>query len=306
MTFGFASTSDDVGSALASEIKGKNVLITGTSINGLGFETARALREIWRQSRPLKKEIPDANFRPLMLNLASFAAVRAAAEEVNAYSEHLDVLINNAASNICPFELTVDGLERQLQTDHLSPFLFTSLVFPKILASSNPCVVWVASGAHAWCDGVDLTELEKPDEGTYQGMRAYAQAKTANILTASEFARRVDGKVKVFSLSPGSVSTNFATSTLARPVLTSYGIVTEDGDPDLNSTLGQKMKWKTIPQGASTIMLAAFDPSLADKGGSYLRDCALDNGSIAPHASDPAHAEKLWTVSENLVGVKFL
>jgi hypothetical protein len=39
----------------------------------------------------LKKEIPGANIRSLVLNLASLDAVRAAAAEVNAYPEQIDV-----------------------------------------------------------------------------------------------------------------------------------------------------------------------------------------------------------------------
>ncbi|KAJ7159721.1 hypothetical protein C8R46DRAFT_1224292 [Mycena filopes] len=42
-TFSFTTTAEEVATALASEIKGKNVLITGTSLNGLGFETARVI-----------------------------------------------------------------------------------------------------------------------------------------------------------------------------------------------------------------------------------------------------------------------
>jgi hypothetical protein len=58
-TFSFGTTADEVATFLADEIRGKNgseqsyirvaalnffaVLITGTSLNGIGFETARVL-----------------------------------------------------------------------------------------------------------------------------------------------------------------------------------------------------------------------------------------------------------------------
>nr|GAT56098.1 NAD(P)-binding protein [Mycena chlorophos] len=316
-SFEFASTSEEVASAFASEIKGKNVLITGTSINSLGFEAARVCAKyganlviITGQNEnrlklaheALQKEVSHGNFRPLRLDLSLFSATRAAAEVVNAYPEHIDLLLNNAASNICPFELTADGLERQLQTDHVGPFLFTALVFPKLLASPlpHPRVVWTASGAHGWCDGVDLAELEKPNEATYTAMRAYAQSKTANILTAREFARR-EQRVTTLSLSPGAVATNFVTNQTARATLTASNIVDDDGQPNLSS-----LPWKTMQQGVSTIIVAAFDPSLTDKSGSYLRDCVVDNTALAPHAIDDVHAGKLWALTERLVGVKFL
>jgi len=40
----------------------------------------------------IRKEVPTANIRTLVLDLSSLAAVRKAAEEVNAYSEPLHVL----------------------------------------------------------------------------------------------------------------------------------------------------------------------------------------------------------------------
>ncbi|KAJ7449234.1 hypothetical protein FB451DRAFT_1410965 [Mycena latifolia] len=319
--FGFSTTSYEVATAFAEEIKGKNVLITGTSLNGLGFETARVIAKyaalvvitgynaerLKLSEEALKQEIPSANIRPLVLDLSSLASVRVAAAEVNAYTESIDVLINNAASSICAYKLTVDGFEHQMATDHLGPFLFTALIFPKLLAAQHagwtPRVVYVSSGSHAWCDGVDFAKMEHPDAVGYTGLRAYAQAKSANILTASELTRRARGRVHAFSLRPGAIATNFVSSDDARKELLAAGIVTEDGKPNLAN---EKLPWKTLPQGAATLVVAAFDPSLNDKPGCYLTDCAEDSKSIAPHTADPVMAEKLWTLSERLVDVKFL
>ncbi|KAJ7148722.1 short-chain dehydrogenase [Mycena crocata] len=318
--FGFTSTAEEVATAFADEIKGKNVLITGTSLNGLGFETARVIAKyanlviitgynaerLKLSEDALKQEVPGANIRPLVLDLASLASVRSAAAEVNAYEEEIHVLINNAASSLCGFNLTVDGFEQQMGTDHLGPFLFTALIFPKIVAahstSFTPRVVYVSSGSHAWCDGVMLAEMEHPNEGTYKAMKAYAQAKSANILTASELTRRAGGQVHAYSLRPGAIATNFVANPSAREELLAAGIITEDGKPNTSAPL----PWKTLPQGAATSVAAAFDPSLSDKPGCFLTDCAEDNKSVAPHTADPAMAEKVWTLSERLVSVKFL
>ncbi|KAF7324880.1 NAD(P)-binding protein [Mycena kentingensis (nom. inval.)] len=313
--FSFESTSDDVGAAFTAEIQGKHVLVTGCSMGSLGFETARACarygaalvvitgqnpERLQLAHGSLQKEGPDGNFRPLLLDLSSLAAVRAAAAEVLAYPEHIDILMNNAASNIRPtFTLTPDGFEHQLATDHLGPFLFTALIFPKLLSSTSTHVrvLWTASGAHAWGphSGIVLSELEnapadrEENMKVYDGMRAYSQAKAANIFTAREMARRLaegtqeERRVKVFVLSPGAVNTNFVKSQTARSTLASSGIVSNDGVPDK-----LKLQWKTIPQGASTLMVAAFDPNLNDESGGYLRDSALDNSGVASNALDPA------------------
>lgn len=44
-TFGFHSTSDEVAQHYASQIKGKVVLVTGVSPNGLGAEAATAISQ---------------------------------------------------------------------------------------------------------------------------------------------------------------------------------------------------------------------------------------------------------------------
>lgn len=77
--------------------------------------------------------------------------------------------------------------------------------------------------------------------------------------------------------------------------------------------------WKTGDQGAATAMVAAFDPKLngmcfrgggdiadniyVDVPGGYLADCQL--APAAEFATDPKIAERLWGLSEKLVGEKF-
>ena len=62
--------------------------------------------------------------------------------------------------------------------------------------------------------------------------------------------------------------------------------------------------WKNHDQGAATTLVAAFDPSLNTPKGILLHDCQMFS-DVAPHASDPKLAEKLWTLSETLVKKEF-
>ncbi|KAJ7904832.1 hypothetical protein B0H13DRAFT_2510585 [Mycena leptocephala] len=52
-------------------------------------------------------------------------------------------------------------------------------------------------------------------------------------------------------------------------------------------------------------VVAAFDPTLNNIAGAYLVDCVVANEDIAPHSSDPVNAEKLWTVTEKIIGETF-
>ncbi|KAJ7465004.1 hypothetical protein FB451DRAFT_427334 [Mycena latifolia] len=295
------------------------VLVTGTSLNGIGFETARALAKhanlviitghnserLKLAEDTIKAEQPSSNIRPLIVDLSSLEAVRKAAAEVNAYPEPLHVVIHNAAATIGVFKLTMDKLESQMATDHIGPFLFTKLLAAKILAAGTadytPRVVFVSSLGHSIGTGVNFSTIGSPDPAGYEPMEAYYQAKSANVLCAIELSKRSNGRINSYSLEPGVISTNILYGSKESVAgLQQLGVLGPDGRPS-----NEKFSFKTIPQGAATTLVAAFDPRLNDKPGTYLSDCREANDEIAPHSSDPANAEKLWTLTEKIIGEPF-
>ncbi|KAJ7214815.1 hypothetical protein GGX14DRAFT_518547 [Mycena pura] len=318
-TFTFSTTADEVATALTSEIEGKNLLITGTSIGGIGFELARVvakhanlvvitgydLERLKLSEEAIKKDVPTANIRPLVLNLSSPAAVRKAATEVNTYPEPLHVLINNAADTGGTLRITDEGFDSQMATSHFGPFLLTKLLAPKLLATRTtsfvPRVVFVSSMAQKLGPGINFATLRRPDPAVEQNLLLrYHEVKCANVLMAIELVRRAQGKLLAYSLDPGGIYTNSMTKEAVVPAMQAAGYLTEDGKPNTAT-----VKWKTIPQGAATTLVAAFDPRLNDKPGAFLVDCNESNKDLAPHCSDPANAEKLWNMTEEIVGERF-
>ncbi|KAJ6548691.1 hypothetical protein B0H19DRAFT_191926 [Mycena capillaripes] len=192
-----------------------------------------------------------------------------------------------------------------MAVNHVGHFLFTKLLLPKLLASRTtaytPRVVFVSSGAHAFCDGVDLDAIEHPSAETYGIGEAYYRSKAANIFTTIELARRAGGALKAYSVTPGAIYTNIMLKEESREYMQSLGIVDADGKPVPNVPY----KFKSIPQGAATTVVAAFDPRLEDKSGAYLADCVEANAAVAPHSSDPVMAGKLWALTEKLIGETF-
>lgn len=73
------------------------------------------------------------------------------------------------------------------------------------------------------------------------------------------------------------------------------------------------MEWKTVPCGAATSVWAASAPELEGRGGLYLEDCQVagprtkpsDEGGCEAWALDAAAPERLWRVSEEMVGERF-
>jgi hypothetical protein len=85
----------------------------------------------------------------------------------------------------------------------------------------------------------------------------------------------------------------------------------------------KNMTWKTMGEGTSTSIVAAFDPSIAGESlsifcklslapnqswkgqsGAYLEDCHIGETS-EDYITDPEAPEKLWSLSEKLVGQTF-
>ncbi|KAF7333491.1 Short-chain dehydrogenase/reductase family protein [Mycena venus] len=307
--FSFTTTADEVATAFAKEIKGKNVLITGTSLNGIGFEAARVIAKhanlviitgynderLKLSEDAIKQDVPTANVRRLTLDLASLANVRKAAAEVNAYSEPIHVLIHNAAAAIGSFKLTADGFENQMGTDHVGPFLLTKLLVRKLLASATasytPRVVFVSSAAHAAGPGINFDTIEHPNAETYNNFSAYFEAKSANVLTAIELSKRSKGAINAYSLHPGAVFTNINQK--------------EETIAGLQAFARKESNGRPFSQGAATTIAAAFNPSINDKPGAYLENSTVANESVAAHSSDAANAARLWTLTEKIIGEEF-
>lgn len=183
-------------------------------------------------------------------------------------------MINNAAARIGDYTITEDGFESQFHINHLSPFLFTNLILPRLLAARtstySPRVVFVSSEAHVWGTGIHFDDLTFNNGADYKKWTAYAQTKSANILTAIEFSKRhaKDGLL-AFSIHPGCayitslsdiwkgnvdndldwvvIWTNISENVPLEDML-QFGMVDKDRKP-IN---GAQFQWKTIPQGAAT------------------------------------------------------
>ncbi|KAK0511869.1 hypothetical protein JMJ35_005719 [Cladonia borealis] len=310
--FGYDTSGSQVVEAFKDVVKGKIFLITGPSDGGIGAETAtclvagspalivlagRSLGKIQPVIDRINATNPAVRTKFINLELGSQASVREAAASINANVEKIDVLINNAAVMACPFSKTVDGIESQFGTNHIGHFLLTNLIMPKILAAGPGArIVNVSSVSHRMAD-VNLNDYNFEHGAEYHPSIAYGAAKSANILFTLALARRLESEqVKAISLHPGSVATNL--QTYMTPELA------EDTMQMIRDKTGrpfERPKLKSTQQGCSTTLVAVLDPSI--NSGDYLEDC--NPAEPEAHATDKQKAEKLWDLSEKLVGQKF-
>lgn len=279
---------------------GKTVLITGGNA-GIGkqaaIELARQGAKVVFTSRNLRKgDVARAEIREaantkqidfMQLDLASFDSIESFAKEFLARYPRLDVLILNAGLVLDHRTETDDGFETTFGVNHLGHFYLTSLLRERLEACAPARVVVVSSEYHrAAPEGLDFDDLMH--RRSFRGFKVYARSKLANILFARGLARRLEGTgVTVNALHPGMVRTRFA----------------RDGDLGRLKGLGWILltPFMISPEkGARTTVYLAGSAEVEGKSGEYYVRCKPAKPSRA--ARDDEAAERLWTVSEALVG----
>src|SRR6267143_2551723 len=170
----------------------KTVLVTGAT-SGIGKVTARALaqqghrvvllardrRRAEETAAEIRRSAGHDRVETLLCDLGSQAQIRRAAEEFKRRHDRLHVLVNNAGDIFMKHGLSPDGIEQTFAIDHLAYFLLTGLLLDTLKASAPARVVNVASAA-SMLGRLDFDDLEL--KRGYNGIRAYANAKLANIL----------------------------------------------------------------------------------------------------------------------------
>jgi NAD(P)-dependent dehydrogenase (short-subunit alcohol dehydrogenase family) len=305
--FGATSTTDDVIKGIS--LAGKLAVVTGAS-SGLGVETARVLsaagasvlliarnqEQLQAVATDLRKQQPAAELHTQCMDLADLDSVREAVVQIRKRHPQIHLLINNAGVMACPLARTAQGFEMQFGTNHMGHFLFTCLLAPALLAAAPARVVNLSSGGHRFAN----FNFDDPAyyDRDYDKWQAYGESKTANILFTVALDKRLrDRGVRALAVHPGIIMTN-----LSRHMQQAdYEALMSRTPP------GEELVFKSVEQGAATTVWAATSPELDGKGGIYLEDCHIatpakpgSNGGVEPYALDPAAAERLWALSEEL------
>jgi len=193
------------------------IIITGAS-DGIGAASARQLRArghdvviVGRspaKTQALAREL-GAPFH--VADYARLADVHRLAAELARY-DRIDVLANNAGGIMGQREVTEDGFEKTFQVNHLAPFLLTSLLLERLIASRATVIQTASAAANMWGRGFDIADLQ--NERDYRPERAYGNGKLENILFTRELHRRHHAHgIAAVAFHPGVVRSNFASDT---------------------------------------------------------------------------------------------
>ncbi|PLB47638.1 short-chain dehydrogenase [Aspergillus steynii IBT 23096] len=318
--YNWDTTAEQVASDCRPSIMNKTILITGVTPGGLGagFATiiapynpsliilaARDTSKAKITAQEIENVARSVATRILELDLNSQTQIRKAAKEVLSYDEHIDVLVNNAGVMAPPFRLTEDGVESQFGINHVGHFLFTNLIMSKLIAPGKVSrVVNVSSDGHRM-GPVRFDDWNFDDGNTYDPWLGYGQAKTANMLFSLSLAQKLGtrGLISV-SLHPGVINTNLLKGDVDESV---ESLVKWDKALG-NRPFWRGFKWKTMSQGVATHVFAAFHDDIlttARNGGFLLDSTGVPPEDIRCWARDSIEAERLWKLSERIVGERF-
>lgn len=286
--------------------KGRVAIVTGSS-SGIGYETARALAEknaimIIAVRNPQKGKAaaekivanhPDAEVNVMELDLASLDSVRHFATQFKGVHSRLDLLINNAGVMMPPYSKTADGFELQFGTNHLGHFALTGLLIDLINKTSDSRVVNVSSSSHHYgeLNFDDLNWENRP----YKKMKSYGDSKIANIYFTYELQRRLQdagSNTLVAASHPGWTATELQRHVGILGFLNHFFSqdITMGALPTLYAAVGEDVKGSDY-----------YGPSGWKEMRGYPKK--VESNTLS---HDKEIAAKLWEVSEELTGVKFL
>lgn len=299
------------------DLTGTLALVTGAS-DGVGLEIAarlsRAGADVLMPVRNAQKgeaaatrireRTPDAGIRVLPLDLSSLESVSMLADQLLGEGRPIGLLIANAGVMNPPIrQLSADGFELQLATNHLGHFALTAQLLPLLRAGGAHVTSQVSiaadQGAVNWDD---------PNwQHGYDPMKAYSSSKIAFGLFAMELRRRSDAAdwgIRSNLSHPGITPTNLLS---AQPGL---------GRPDDTTAvkLIRAMSRRGILVGtpssaALSAVYAATSPDArggrlyGPKGFRHLSGLPAEQ-SVYTRLQSEADGRRAWELSERLTGVR--
>jgi NAD(P)-dependent dehydrogenase (short-subunit alcohol dehydrogenase family) len=278
-------------------LEGRTALVTGPT-SGLGRELAGSLAAlgarvilVGRNEDKLASVAAELGsvsaprlVGTVVADLASLDSVGEAVDQILDREPRLDVIVDNAGAMFPSRRETPDGIEMTLATMVVGPFALVSGLLPLLRRTGAARLVAVTSG------GMYAQPLRLDDLGwlarPWNGPRAYAQAKRAQVAMVREWSRRVPASEVTFNaMHPGWADTPGLTASL----------------PGFARLMGPLLR--TPAQGVDTAVWLSAAPAVADDTGRLYLDRRARPFDRAPQTRLSASERRaLWDAVVRLAG----
>ena len=219
----------------------------GAAEQGAAEQGAAGQRGVGQGAAPAGR----VRVRVRIADLTSLSATRTVAQELVADDGPLDVLVHNAGALVPRHVPTAEGFESTWAAQVLSPHVLTTALLDRLAAAGGRVLTMSSGGMYT--QRLDPDRMQLPEDG-YDGVRAYALAKRAQVVMTQEWARRFPGAVAFHSMHPGWADTPGVQQSLptfrrvTRPIL------------------------RTPAEGADTLVWLAAVPQVPGPSGSFWLD----------------------------------
>ncbi len=292
-------------------LAGKTYVITGTT-SGTGFQATRILlskgaKVVMLNRNPEKSATAIANLKEefgeaadvtaFRMDLSNLASVRDAAQEVLKNVPQIDAIICNAAiAQVPKQQLTVDGFESQLGTNHYGHFLLCGLLFDRLAESRGRIVVVASLGYKMGLKTIQFDDMNWDKK--YNANSAYSQSKLAQMMFAYELqdrARAAGKGVEVYVCHPGSSATSLITTSGNLFMRFTFCLMTLS--PIVQSA----------EKGSYPAIMCATEDGLEQRAfygptGKMEFVGPVGAGTLEPYAYDKDVMTRLWELSEKETG----
>lgn len=271
-------------------LSGRTVMVTGGA-SGLGLEAALGFARLGarvlvlarnagraeRARQEIIRQTENPSVHVVAADLSRLDQVRRAAADVADRFGELDVVVHNAGTLVHDLQWTEDGLEVTAQTHVVAPFLLTALLLPQLRASNDGRVITVTSGG-MYLARLDVDALASPKAEDFDGVRAYARAKRAQVVLTEQWATRAAGHGITFhAMHPGWAASPGLSTAL----------------PTFQRLVGPILR--TPAEGVDTTLWLATSPRpQASSGGLWLDRRRRGTVRIPGTHTPPGEADRLW------------